>query len=58
MNLARTAIVCLAVVGWMQSTSATIIYSDSFNRIEGSGDTNNKPADPNNFSDWGSNDNA
>ncbi|MEZ6194024.1 MAG: hypothetical protein R3C45_22485, partial [Phycisphaerales bacterium] len=37
---------------------AQVIYSDSFNRIAGSGDTNGKPADPNNFSAWGANDNA
>jgi hypothetical protein len=38
--------------------TAQILYSDSFDRIEGSGDTNGKPADPNNFSAWGANDNA
>lgn len=36
----------------------TVIYSDSFNRVTGSGDPNFLPADPNNFSDWGMNDNA
>lgn len=37
---------------------AQVIYSDSFDRVEGSGDPNGKPADPNNFSAWGANDNA
>ena len=36
----------------------TVIYSDSFNRTTGSGDPNFLPADPDNFSDWGMNDNA
>lgn len=36
----------------------TVIYSDSFNRTTGSGDPNFLPADPDNFSDWGTNDNA
>ena len=36
----------------------TVIYSDSFNRTTGSSDINGLPADPNNYSDWGMNDNA
>jgi hypothetical protein len=35
----------------------TVIYSDTFDRVTGSGDPNFLPADPNNFSDWGMNDN-
>lgn len=40
------------------SASAQVIYSDSFNRVTGSGDPNGKPANPANFSSWGTNDNA
>jgi hypothetical protein len=39
-------------------TAQTVLYSDSFDRTTGSGDPNNKPADPDNFSSWGENDNA
>ena len=55
---------CLAVASvaaaalLMAQAQAVVLYSDSFNRVEGSGDTNGKPADPANFSAWGTNDNA
>lgn len=42
----------------LADASAQVLYSDSFDRTEGSGDPNGKPADPNNFSAWGDNDNA
>ncbi len=42
----------------LQSQAQTVIYSDSFNRVTGSSDINGLPAAPNNFSDWGMNDNA
>lgn len=41
-----------------QLFAQTILYSDSFTRTTGSGDPNGLPADPENFSDWGDNDNA
>lgn len=45
--------------GWLAApASAAVLFSDSFNRVEGSSDTNGKPADPSNFSAWGTNDNA
>lgn len=50
--------VCVATALVVSQASAQVIYSDSFDRVEGSGDTNGKPADPNNFSAWGANDNA
>jgi len=50
------AVAMTAMVG--ASAQATVIYSDSFDRVSGSGDTNGKPADPSNFSAWGANDNA
>lgn len=43
----------IAAAGWavsLETASATTIYSDTFSRVEGSGDPNGKPADPNNFS--------
>ena len=49
----------LATCGLLVSSAAAqVIYSDTFNRVEGSGDPNGKPADPNNFSAWGDNDNG
>ena len=49
-------LVVFAVAG---SVSASVIYSDSFDRITGSGDANGNPAGAGNgFSDWGQNDNA
>ncbi len=59
----RTIMTCslsVVVVCGIQlaDAAAQVIYSDSFDRVEGSGDTNGKPADPNNFSAWGDNDNA
>lgn len=45
---------CLAA----SSSAQTILYSDSFDRVTGSGDPNGKPAEPDNFSAWGDNDNA
>ncbi len=50
-----SALLCVATA---ESVLAGVVFSDSFNRIEGSGDPNGKPADPNNFSSWGTNDNA
>lgn len=41
-----------------QVLAQTILYSDTFTRTTGSGDTNGKPFDPDNFSDWGDNDNS
>lgn len=39
--------------------NAVVIYSDSFNRVTGSGDPNGNPAGAGNgFSSWGTNDNA
>lgn len=35
-----------------------VLFSDSFDRVEGSSSANGLPADPNNFSSWGTNDNA
>lgn len=46
--------VCLAA----SSSAQTVLYSDSFDRVTGSGDPNGKPAEPDNFSAWGDNDNA
>ncbi len=52
-------VVCIATMALLtMEASATVLYSDSFSRIQGSGDPNGKPADPNNFSAWGANDNA
>lgn len=41
-----------------ESRGQTILYSDTFNRTTGSGDPNGKPSDPENFADWGDNDNG
>lgn len=50
----------VAAIGLLvQSGSATILFSDSFNRTTGSGDGNGNPAGAGNgISDWGDNDNA
>ena len=58
MKVTRFFISCLAVAVAASQVHATVLYSDSFDRIAGSGDTNGKPADPANFSAWGANDNA
>ena len=51
---ALTVACCAANSAWSQ----TILYSDTFTRVEGSGDPNDKPAEPDNFSAWGDNDNG
>lgn len=53
---ALTVVLCSLLT--TQAPAQTIIYSDSFDRTTGSGDPNGKPADPDNFSSWGDNDNA
>ncbi len=51
------AAVALAVL--VAPTQASILYSDTFSRVTGSGDGNGDPNGPaDNYSDWGSNDNA
>ena len=55
---ALAAFVALSSMLLPSATGQTVLYSDSFNRVTGSGDPNGLPADPNNFSDWGDNDNA
>lgn len=51
------ALVLVACLG-QSGVGQTILYSDSFDRTTGSGDPNGKPADPDNFSSWGDNDNT
>ena len=52
-------VACIAVTALLAgSATAAVVYSDSFSRTTGSGDPNGKPANPNNFSSWGANDNA
>lgn len=57
-HLIAFALVTAAFWSTAPDAQAGVLFSDSFNRVEGSGDPNGKPADPNNFADWGSNDNA
>ncbi|MEM8863986.1 MAG: PEP-CTERM sorting domain-containing protein [Planctomycetota bacterium] len=49
----------VAAAAMATSASATVLYSDTFSRVTGSGDGNGDPngGDPN-FSDWGTNDNG
>lgn len=51
-------VACMVTAIASSQADASVLYSDSFDRTTGSGDTNGKPADPNNFSEWGANDNA
>ncbi|MEQ8211551.1 MAG: PEP-CTERM sorting domain-containing protein [Lacipirellulaceae bacterium] len=52
---AFAAISCLIVA----EASATVLYSDTFSRVTGSGDGNGDPnGAADNFSDWGTNDNG
>ena len=44
-------------IGFSADSRANVIFSDSFDRIAGSGDANGAPG-PSNNSDWGMNDNA
>ncbi|WP_428386789.1 hypothetical protein [Mucisphaera sp.] len=55
----KLGIAALATTLFVGTADAGVIYSDSFDRVTGSGDANGDPngADPN-FSDWGTNDNA
>lgn len=57
---ALTALSLAATLGLAASSQAqTVLYSDTFSRVEGSGDFNNNPAGPGNGSaDWGTNDNG
>ncbi len=60
-RLATTFFTFAALCGLLyeqQVAAQTVLYSDSFARTTGSGDPNGKPADPDNFSEWGDNDNA
>ena len=56
--LAATGVASFLLATCQPLQAQTVIYSDSFNRTTGSSDINGLPADPNNFSDWGMNDNA
>lgn len=56
-RLVMPAVVVTAMVSLAGIASAEIIFSDSFDRVRGSGDANGFPG-PVNSSDWGDNDNA
>lgn len=60
MKLARLVLpaAAIAAVAWLAGPApASVIFSDSFDRVRGSGDANGFPG-PVNDSDWGDNDNA
>lgn len=50
--------ITVALTAPQELATAQVLLSDSFDRVEGSSDTNGKPADPDNFSSWGANDNS
>ncbi len=54
-----TLVACVATALAASQVSAEVLYSDTFERVTGSGDGNGDPnGAADNFSDWGTNDNA